>query len=151
MIWSWLWRRIVAALIVRARRTPYTHLPGYMERYWLLPYAWWRPAARLHHILRSDNDRAFHDHPWTYITIILRGGYWEVQPVFDASGLFQGERRTWRGPGSVLFRRARSWHRLELPEGETAWTLFITFRYRQKWGFLVEPRHKVPHDEYLNG
>lgn len=171
-----LFDRIANALIARAARTPYFHLDGYMHRWWLVPFikhgsqshqgtgpvGWNRPiakllqavgvAARVHEILRSDNDRAFHDHPWNYLTVILRGGYFEVRPVFNASGIYQGEERTWHGPGAVLYRPANSWHRLEIPTGKTATTLFITTKYRQKWGFMPEPaRNKVAYDVYLNG
>jgi len=137
-------------LIARARRTPYTHINDYMERWWLIPYNRFGFAVRLHHILRSDDDRAFHDHPWPYLTIILRGGYTEVKPMFDRSGLYLGEARRWFGPGSIIARRARSWHRLEVPPGETAWTLFITGPQRQRWGFLAQPRHKIHWREYTN-
>lgn len=151
-----MFNRIADWLIERSKRTPFIHLPGYMNRYWLLPYDWFGLlekqrsifAARIHQILRSDSDRAFHDHPWPYMTIVLRGGYTEVRPVFDGSGLYVGETRKWYGPGSILFRPARSWHRLEIPEGKDAWTLFVTGRYQQKWGFMVEPRYKVRHEDY---
>lgn len=151
----------VEKLIARAKRTPYFHLPGYMERFWLLPYRrlrkrWWTRvfvpgfAARIHHILRSDGDRHFHDHPWNFLTIILKGGYWEIKPVFDKSNLLTGETRVWHPAGSIRFVRAKTWHRLELPPGQTAWTLFITFGYRQKWGFLIDPKYKMHYQEYLD-
>lgn len=164
-----LFDRLADRLIARAQRTPYFHLSGYMDRWWLVPYradlgdgtgpvTWRRPIAKLlqlfdiairvHIIKRSDSDRAFHDHPWPYVTVILRGGYWEVTPVFDASGLYQGDRRVWHGPGSVLFRDAKSWHRLELPQQATATTLFITGRWQQKWGFLPQPATKVYYKDY---
>lgn len=158
-------------LIRRAKRTPYfpihdEHGRLYMERYWLVPYRyvepgwngetngtgpvslWRRPiawllqrfdiAVRIHHIVRSDNDRAYHDHPWHYLTIILRGQYYEVTP--------DGER--WWKQGQWRFARANSWHRLVVLSHYGAWTLFITFRKRQGWGFLVDGK-KVPWREYL--
>jgi len=136
-------------LINLAKKTPYTHLDDYMERYWLIPYGKLPVAARIHHILKSDDDRAFHDHPWPYMTIILKGGYWEVTPSYDMSGLYTGEKRTWHGAGSVLFRKAKTWHRLEIPEGEQTWTLFVTGKWQQKWGFMPNPKTKVPYKEYL--
>lgn len=141
-------------LIARSLKTPFVHLPGYMNRYWLLPYGWlfkgksmldW--AVRVHEILRSDED-TYHDHPWPYISVILRGGYFEVVPVFDKSGLYVGSKCKWYGPGSVLFRKAKSWHWLQVPGGETVWTLFITFNWQQKWGFMVQPSYKVRHENY---
>lgn len=143
-------------IIRRAQRTPYVHLAGYMERFWLFRIgrrgggqsgAYPLFGARVHHILRSDAGRDFHDHPWWYLTIILRGGYWEIRPEFFA-GVVIGETRRWHGPGNVLLRRARSWHRLELPTGETAWTLFCTGPKMQPWGFLVG-QQKIGWREYL--
>ena len=156
-----LWTRIADAIIERAKRTPYIHLDGYMNRWWLLPYNRFGIAARVHQILRSDEDRHPHDHPWWYVTIILRGGYWEITPV---SARFSDDTwlatRRWRGPGSILFRRAQSFHCIELPTswGEVSddcWTLFITGPKRKDhdpnhscWGFMVDGM-KVPADVYL--
>lgn len=144
--------RIADWIIARAKRTPYHHLQGYMNRWWLIPYGTrWSPAIRVHEILRSDDDRAFHDHPWNYLTVVLKGGYFEVRPVFK-DGIYRGDKRTWCGPGSVLFRRATDWHRLEVPEGTVATTLFTTFAYRQQWGFMPQPaQNKVYYREYLGG
>lgn len=164
---------LIDALIRRAMRSPYSHIDDYMARYWLVPYrdpdagvgcgpvsffrrpiAWliqrFGIAVRIHHIKRSDDDRAFHDHPWWYVTCILRGGYREVTPCYE-SGMYLGPVYKWIGEGRVLFRRAESWHRLEIsdPLKETAWTLFITGPKRQSWGFLVEPNHKIYWREYL--
>lgn len=153
--------RAVASLpgriIARSLRTPYTHLPGYMERYWFLRIGrrgggqsghYPLIGARVHHILRSDSGRDYHDHPWPFVTIILRGGYWEWRPVLDAAGFIIDEQCRWYGPGSVIVRRAGTWHRLVLPAGQTAWTLFCTGPKSQGWGFLVGNR-KVAWREYL--
>ena len=162
---------LVEWIIARAQRTPYFHLPGYMNRWWLVPYLragsegaegtgpvsfWRRPVAwvlqrlgiavRVHEILRSDNDRALHNHPWGYVTIILKGGYVEITD--------DGMR--WYGPGSVLIRGTKHKHRLVLDpayypatKGEQqATTLFITGPYKQKWGFFT-PAGKVPYDVYF--
>lgn len=150
-------------LIQRSFNTPYLHLEGYMERFWVFrffPYTGvndghthWNFAGRIHHIMRSDRDRTFHDHPWWYLTIILKGGYTEVTPIYDKSGMYQGERRKFYGPGSILLRRAQSWHRLELDStlnefGGGAWTFFITFKKVQEWGFVKEPDNKIHHTQY---
>lgn len=155
--------RLVDRLIERAKRTPYTPIFDddgslYMERFWLArigksggvstagePYP--RYAARIHHICRSDRDRHPHDHPWSYLTVILRGGYFEVRPILR-DGVQVGEHTQWHGPGSILLRPAHSWHRLVLPPGETAWTLFCTGPNAQEWGFLTEAG-KVHWRKYL--
>jgi 3'-phosphoadenosine 5'-phosphosulfate sulfotransferase (PAPS reductase)/FAD synthetase len=143
---------LIDRLIAFAERRPYIHLEGYMDRWWLIPYNRFGIAARIHHIKRSDADRHFHDHPWWSISIILRGGYWEWQPGGQRDGVYLPDVRRWRGPGSLVLRRATQWHRLELhPVGERVmpcWSLFICGRARQEWGFLVGGR-KVPARDYL--
>jgi hypothetical protein len=149
---------IVDRIIARARRTPYFHLAGYMERYWFFRDSappseehHKRIAARVHHILRSDEDRHFHDHPWPTVSIVLRGGYWEVMPTKqtqDPSLDFCCWRRIWRAPGAIVLRRAHYRHRIEIPHGATAWSLFIMGPYRKRWGFYT-PQGFVYWRDYL--
>jgi hypothetical protein len=150
-------------LIRRAMRTPYSHLPGYMNRYWLFnPYEKangaevapirWLPSVRVHHILRKDNDRHRHDHPWNARTVILRGHYVEDKVIdygFDGSGAYvERTSRSVRLPGDTNPIRFGDFHSIaQVPEGGV-WTLFITFGYRGTWGFLVDGR-KVPWREYM--
>ena len=183
-----MWTRIVNLIIEHAKKTPYWHLDGYMERYWLIPTKdagsagstgcytakWYRNpfvwfcqllgvSVRVHHILSSDPGRDFHDHPWPFVTIILKGGYFESRPRYDRSGLYLGAETKWHGAGSVLYRPAKAWHRLALwrdhyaiPKDvviptrlDSAWTLFIMGPYQQKWGFLSKPDAKTYYRDYL--
>ena len=89
----------------------------------------------LHKFHKSD-DPVFHDHPWSYATLILKGGYYEWTPTFDANGTKVGETRHWRGPGHFRFASSTSYHRIELKEGVTAWTLFMPGPHQREWGFL---------------
>jgi hypothetical protein len=69
-------------------------------------------SLKLHIILRSDDDRAPHDHPWDFLTLMLQGGYWEH--TFSA---VKGEtNRTWVKPWTLRRCRAPHPHRLELVE-----------------------------------
>jgi hypothetical protein len=105
----------------------------------------------VHHILRSDEDRELHDHPWPFVSVILRGGYLEERPIFDEPPQWvtpEPTASTWHGPGSVLIRRASSRHRLVLPRWKTAWTLFFMGPRLQVWGFYTSDG-KVLWDEYL--
>lgn len=97
----------------------------------------------LHHVLRDDDDRALHDHPWINLSIVLRGGYREitfVRPPVPGSAL-PATIELDRKPGSVVLRRARKAHRLTLyrdPEtGRSlpSWSLFLTGPNLQSWGF----------------
>ena len=170
LIPNWLLRLVAGLIIQRALRTPYFHLQNsdgspYMNRYWLFRLfrtedrdhdggsdedtAHGKIAARVHWIRSSDEGRVFHDHPWDFVTIILRGGYYELTPVDSFSLDF---RKRWHGAGSVLFRRAADWHRLLIdPEragGET-WTLFIMLPKKQSWGFRVRGK-KIHWRAYLS-
>ncbi len=155
-------------IITYARKTPYVHLGDYMSRWWVVPYKHEHPllfkktpfkwvlqyfnvAIRVHEIRKSDSDRAMHNHPWNYVSIILKGGYYEITPRVTAKDDPQDTVAVYHGPGSILFRRARSLHRLELPSlgANEATTLFITFKWRQVWGFSPEKGVIIPHKEYL--
>ncbi len=85
----------------------------------------------LHKLCRSDYDRALHDHPWPFVSIVLWGGYWEVhdqstqdRPVW-----------LWRGAGSVAYRPADWRHRIVL--NCPAWTLILVGRRCRPWGFWL--------------
>jgi hypothetical protein len=97
----------------------------YMRRWRLGPKRW--PGLRLHHIVRGDSDRELHDHPFSFVSIILRGGY--IEHTLDG-------RSVRYGPGSVVFRSAEALHRLEL--GKPAWTFVLRGPIRRDWGFLAD-------------
>lgn len=142
------------------------HLGAYMRRYWLFrPRDRTKMQIRFHRILRSDKGRHLHDHPWPYVSIILKGGYYELTPL--SSALYRNDTevefmtiynpytekneyctfcKKWYKPGSILFRKATHKHRILIPENE-AWTLFITGKKIREWGFDVGGRW-VYHQEY---
>ena len=136
-----LGRKIV--IMDRVNRRPY------LERYYLFlkdrksfPF-----NVFLHKFLNSDPDDV-HDHPWPYATLILKGGYWEWVPVFNSEGKMVAEERYWRGPGHFRISKATSYHRIELKEGVTCWTLFMPGPRRRDWGFLVNDEW-VHYEEYM--
>lgn len=84
----------------------------------------------LHQILRDDDDRAKHDHPWASVSVILKGGYVEY---YMSRGV---ERKRVLRAGRIVPRSASFTHRLELLDGKPVWTLFITGRKIKEWGFF---------------
>ena len=127
----------------------------YMHRYYLLlkDRKWFPFNVTLHKIVRSD-DPIMHDHPWPYMTIVLKGGHYEHTPVFDQEGKMIASFREWRGPGSIIKRGAKEYHWLELDNESPATTLFFMGKQQREWGFLVEPKENVfrwiRHDHYLS-
>lgn len=113
-----------------------------MVRYFILRTP--KVAIYVHHFLRSDNERHFHDHPWTFITIPFSCGYWEHIPVGEHLTGKQAEqirwkpgcpysRRIWRRRFFPLYRPAEWKHWVEVTK--PTWTLVIRFRRRRMWGF----------------
>lgn len=113
----------------------------YIHRWWVIPRNRWFNIY-LHKIMRSDDDRALHDHPWWNVSVVLRGGYMEHTA--------RGE-RIWRGVGSIVPRGAITAHRLEIqPEhAPIAWTLFLTGPRIRTWGFHC-PQGWVPWFEFVS-
>lgn len=112
-----------------------------LTRYYLTPD--WPIAVYLHQFHASDEDRALHDHPYSFITILLSSGYWEhVAETVWAHDSYHGDcpqryeriARVWRRRFSILFRRAEHKHRVELEKAPT-WTMVIRFKKRRMWGF----------------
>ena len=121
----------------------------YLERYYLLlkDRRWFPFNIFLHHFLKSDPDDV-HDHPWGYMTCVIKGGYYEWEPVFDIQGKMVREVSCWRGVGHIRFRPATSFHRIELDPSKDCWTIFVPGLRQREWGFLVNNTW-VQHERYL--
>lgn len=104
----------------------------YLRRWYCIRTPWFQ--VLLHQFLRSDDDRALHDHPWRSASLILRGQYVEVLPVNrnEPSGATV---RKLRRPLRVYRRSAEDAHRVELIDCRPVWTLFFTGPYERSWGF----------------
>lgn len=82
-----------------------------------------------HKFLRSDEDRALHNHPWDFIVIPVWRGYYEHN--------LKGKKRVWPFI-SARFRKKEYVHRVELINEKPAYSIFIRFRREQIWGFLID-------------
>ena len=163
--------RIAQAVIRRAQRTPYRDILSpdgeqiYMRRWWLFNRydleggaRWsWLPSIRVHHIMEPDHDRHLHDHPWNARTFILHGWYVEevpadlelrrAFPIAFANGGSVAKFREEGYTGRLLFGQ---YHRIEAVSPGGVFTVFVTWKYRGTWGFMVDGK-KIPYYDYLNG
>lgn len=117
----------------------------YLERWEILKTR--RLCIYIHRTIRSDRDRAIHDHRADNISLILDNCYHEQ---LSLDGRFKI-----RMEGDVVFRRAETAHRLLLEDsiGQDipVITIWIKFRDRREWGFYPPPAGGWIHwDEYLN-
>lgn len=90
-------------------------------------------SIRIHHFLRSDDHRYFHDHAWWFLTFVLRGSYTDVSP--DGEDVMKA--------GSVRYRKAEHPHYVKVAEGG-CWTFLVTGPPMRKWGFWVDGKFKRP-------
>jgi hypothetical protein len=99
----------------------------YLER-WVLDFKLF--SIRLHHWLASDDQRHFHDHPWWYLSWVLKGSYVDRSPWGDV------RRARW----SV--KRFPALHRHSVIIDKPCWTLLITGPEKRVWGFWVHGRFR---------
>ena len=98
----------------------------YMLRWFLTPRGD-EGGIYLHRFLHDDEDRAFHDHPWDSISLMLSGEIRELRPEHEPA-LFL--------PGDVIVRKAPYPHRLQVVV--PGFTLFIMGPRIREWGFLCD-------------
>ena len=130
------WLKLFERFVIGPESDPY------MTRWRLIETPWF--GVFFHRILRDDADRHLHDHPWPFVSLILRGGYFEEQPV-TTSVVLPGEddqlrliAKAWKRPLSIIWHAATDLHRIELRNGRPAWTLVFIGRRCREWGFQTE-------------
>lgn len=131
------------------------HERPYLRRWFLIPR---NPVFNIyvHQFLRSDDDRALHDHPWLFnCSWLLEGFYIEHTPTVQHM----------RKAGQFKFRWGPAPHRVELVYAGMAvgngqarsigapipcWTLFITGPRIREWGFYC-PQGWVHWKKFTSG
>jgi hypothetical protein len=108
----------------------------YMHRWYIFRT---RPfSIMIHKFVRSDYDRALHDHPWNFLVIPIWRGYVEISEAFYCGLPYVRARRVYPILGT-RYRSALYKHRVVLlQEGRKflpAWSIFIRFTEWRKWGF----------------
>jgi hypothetical protein len=103
---------------------------AYLIRYYILKT---RIISIYVHNILLDDDADMHDHPWWFIVLILKGGYWEQMPG----------RKIFRRPLDTIFHKPTDIHRIELgvkyfdgiPRIIPSWSLVILGPKVREWGF----------------
>lgn len=133
----------------------------YLRRWFLWRNKWWRKIGLhvnwgnlyLHKIVRSDDDPDPHDHPWSFASLVFKGGYFDEQYLWNAPYSFSWDKaRIYQGlrlvrPFMIVRRRAEHIHRVILTKDYTdtenpitipSWSLVATGPYRRNWSFITE-------------
>lgn len=102
----------------------------YLIRWRIIQTPWF--AIYLHKINTPDSRPTLHDHPWSFIAFVLKGGgYWEKR--LDKSTLEVVDRRVRR----INIMRREDYHYIKsIPSGKSVWTLLLVGARRQTWGYL---------------
>lgn len=86
----------------------------------------------LHYIPQPDNDRDPHDHPWTFVSLLLSGGY--IEKVFNA--VREEVATNYRLAPSIGYRPGETVHYITHVDPMTV-TLVFTSNYFREWGFIT--------------
>jgi len=135
----------------RARQPDFViggHERPYLRRHWLIPRNRFFNVY-VHEFLRSDDDRALHDHPWLFnASWLIEGQY--VEQTIQEGGIVVD---TLRSAGEFKFRWGRAPHRVELFDAipfdatsgcKPCWTVFVTGPIVRRWGFHCPHQGWIP-------
>ena len=149
---------------------------GYPETPYLVrwTFIFFGYSIRIHHWIKSDDNRYFHDHSANLLSIVLKGKYWNVKPYDNTKNpdeevdviMFDEEHgkhleRTVNQKFCYVEGIFNSWYNF-LHMGRSiwfsraedlhylkipkggAWTLMFESRPRIKWGFIVNGKKWRP-------
>ncbi len=103
----------------------------------------------LHRMNAPDPGLDLHDHPWTFVTIPLWGGYDEYRapsreaPWFARVAEMEGSHKATRGIAETVeawhprLMRLDECHRIHRLHRPTVWTLVLRGPKWRKWGFFL--------------
>lgn len=113
----------------------------YVRRWTLILFGY---SIRLHHWIRSDDNRYFHDHSCDLISIPLKGFYYNNIPASPDNLNTRDAKRIQCDAGTIWKAKAEGKHFITLPKGKDAWSLVLFGRPRITWGFYVNNNPKKP-------
>ncbi len=98
---------------------------NYLTRWRLVQTPWF--GIYLHRMDGPDSRPTLHDHPWPFVSFVLRGGYDEVQKYTLPTG---------RAVNRVNVKRATDLHYIWRLHRDPTWTLMLVGRRRRDWGYV---------------
>lgn len=99
-------------------------------------------TVRLHKFYKGDDQRAPHTHPWAFITFPLCRGYYELVPNTRGDRLYNWVRGWWPS------YRPATYQHIVVDPPSPFWTIVVTGRKSNSWGFYPKPNRFVPWREW---
>ena len=99
---------------------------NYLTRWRIVQTPW--AALYLHRMNTPDGRPTMHDHPWSFVSIILRGGYYEHRLTGDRN--IVGRRIK-----HVNVVRRNDAHYIASLDRTPTWSLLLVGKRRQTWGY----------------
>lgn len=93
------------------------------------------------HRLGTSDQRTLHDHPWNFISFVLRGRYDELVDYHNTPESTRHIR--W-----VNVKRAVGTHYISQLFRTPTWTLMFVGRRQREWGFTYPDGTWIPHSEF---
>lgn len=127
--------------------------PVYLER-WTIVDLFGKVGVYLHHFIGDDWAVDPHDHPRRFISIGLKGWYWEdvfvsPPPTVKTGRTFLRETLKFTAPWIRSFP-AEHLHRVRAAECGDCWTLVIVLPKSRRWGFVKDGKW-IGFKEYVFG
>ena len=98
----------------------------HFKRWEILKTRW--GSIWLHAIHKADTDKHLHNHPWDFISVVLKGSYYEQTP--------KGNKKQY--PGKINLRNGEEHHKILELLSPVVYTLFFVSAPKRQWGYKVE-------------
>lgn len=108
----------------------------YLTRWRIVQTPWF--GIYLHRMDTPDSRPTLHDHPWSFVSFVLRGGYWEHLDYGDG----------WRYVRRLNVKAATDLHYIDELARTPTWTLLLVGPRRRTWGYLEPDGTWTPFDEH---
>lgn len=130
-------------LVWLLRRAYVTETIGQKECPLMMRWSLWLPGPKkspwfkvlLHYFPPNVTDRDPHDHPRSFVTLILKGSYFNTEWEKSCQGSVLLPVGEWMRRGRFCFRPADHLHITETADAG-AWTLVIMGPEKRDWGFV---------------
>ena len=115
----------------------------YMTRWRIVQTPWF--GIYVHRFDGPDPRPTLHDHPWDFVSLVLRGGYWERVPATTDPAVV---RLNVFSACAINRKRAEDVHWITKLLRFPTWTLVFVGRRRREWGYLDRDGKWTRYDQH---